>query len=90
MTVHPRAAGPRSDATDATEFLQSLGRRVRLLRLTRELTQDQLARASGMSRSFISLVEHGQHGVDIVRLFRIAAALGMPLRDLIDVSHRPT
>jgi len=39
-----------------------------------------------MSRSFVSLVEHGEHGIDIVRLLRLAAVFGMPLTDLIDVS----
>jgi transcriptional regulator with XRE-family HTH domain len=60
-----------------------LGKRVRLLRLTREMTQDQLAAASGMSRSFVSLIEHGTHGVDVVRLLRLAAALDVPLVDLL-------
>jgi DNA-binding XRE family transcriptional regulator len=48
-------------------FLWSLGKRVRLLRLVRELTQDELAGAAGMSRSFLSLIEKGSHGVDVVR-----------------------
>lgn len=71
---------------DTTAFLRALGRRVRLLRLVRDLTQDQLAQAAGMSRSFVSLVEHGSHGVDVVRLVRLAAVLGVPLTELVDVS----
>lgn len=42
-----------SPAPDTTAFLCALGRRVRLLRLMRGLTQDQLAQAAGMSRSFV-------------------------------------
>jgi transcriptional regulator with XRE-family HTH domain len=64
-------------------WLRRLGKRVRLLRLTREMTQDQLAAASGMSRSFVSLIEHGTHGVDVVRLIRLATALDVPLTELI-------
>ena len=73
------------DAAGA-EFLRVLGKRVRLLRLARELTQDQLADAAGMSRSFVSLIEHGAHGVDVVRLLRLAGVFGMPLVELLDLS----
>jgi DNA-binding Xre family transcriptional regulator len=64
-------------------WLVALGKRVRILRLTREMTQDDLAAAAGMSRSFVSLIEHGTHGIDVVRLLRLAAALEVALVDLL-------
>jgi transcriptional regulator with XRE-family HTH domain len=73
-------------AIDVELWLHRLGRRVRLLRLTKEMTQDQLAVASGMSRSFVSLIEHGTHGVDVVRLLRLAAALDVPLAELLEAT----
>ena len=76
-------------APDVAVFLRALGKRIRLLRLTRELTQDQLACAAGMSRSFVSLIEHGSHGVDVVRLVCVAAVLGVPLTELVDLSRPP-
>lgn len=77
---------PLADDPAAVEFLRVLGRRVRLLRLARELTQDQVADATGMSRSFVSIIEHGAHGVDVVRLLRLAGALGVTLTELLDLS----
>jgi transcriptional regulator with XRE-family HTH domain len=71
------------DEVDVDGWLRALGKRVRILRLTRELTQDELAAAAGMSRSFVSLIEKGTHGVDVVRLLRLAAALDVPLAELI-------
>jgi transcriptional regulator with XRE-family HTH domain len=68
---------------DVDAWLRALGKRVRILRLTKELTQDELAVAAGMSRSFVSLIEKGTHGVDVVRLLRLAAALDVPLAELI-------
>ena len=68
---------------DLDGWLRALGKRVRILRLTKELTQDELAVAAGMSRSFVSLIEKGTHGVDVVRLLRLAAALDVPLAELI-------
>ena len=70
-------------APDTAAFMRRLGRRVRLARLIAEMTQDQLAEKAGISRNFVSLIEKGAHGVNVVRLHRIAAALGMPLSDLI-------
>jgi transcriptional regulator with XRE-family HTH domain len=69
--------------TGTDTLLRAIGKRVRLARLVREMTQAELADAAGMSRSFVSLIEHGMHGVDIVRLHRLAAALGVPLVDLV-------
>jgi transcriptional regulator with XRE-family HTH domain len=68
---------------DTDAWLRALGRRVRIMRLTREMTQDDLAVAAGMSRSFVSLIEKGTHGVDVVRLLRLAAALDVPLAELL-------
>jgi transcriptional regulator with XRE-family HTH domain len=68
---------------DVEGWLRALGKRVRILRVTRELTQDELAVAAGMSRSFVSLIEKGAHGVDVVRLVRLAVALDVPLAELI-------
>lgn len=64
-------------------FLRTLGKRIRIQRLTAELSQEQLAERAGMSRNFVSSIEHGKHGVDIVRLFRISTVLGVPLAELL-------
>ena len=69
--------------TDSDEFLRALGKRIRLLRLTAELTQDDLAARTDISRSFVSLIEHGAHGIDVVRLLRIAQAFDVRLSELI-------
>ena len=74
---------PASSPLDTAAFLLALGKRIRLLRLTGELTQDELAVKAGMSRSFVSLIEHGRHGIDVARLARLAAAFEMPLSTLI-------
>jgi transcriptional regulator with XRE-family HTH domain len=68
---------------DPAAYLRALGKRVRILRLTREMTQEQLAAAAGMSRNFVSLLEHGTHGVDVVRLLRLAAALDVSIEELL-------
>lgn len=74
-----------NDREAEAAFLRRLGKRVRLLRLVRELSQDELARAAGMSRSFVSLIEKGSHGVNVIRLLRLADALAVSLPELLDL-----
>jgi transcriptional regulator with XRE-family HTH domain len=72
-------------------YLRGLGKRIRLLRVDRELSQEQLARASGMSRNFVSSIERGAHGVDVVRLLRLASALDVDIAALVaEPGKRPS
>jgi transcriptional regulator with XRE-family HTH domain len=71
-----------TDPTSAA-FIREVARRVRLHRLVQRLTQQDVADRAGLSRSFISLFEKGEHGIDIVALVRIAGALGVPLSELV-------
>jgi len=64
-------------------FLRAMGKRIKLARIDRELSQEQLARRSGMSRNFVSSVERGAHGVDVVRLRALAWALGVRVDQLL-------
>lgn len=63
------------------DFIRELARRVRLHRLYRELTQQQLADRTGLSRSFVSVFETGDHGIQVVSLRRVAAAAASALVD---------
>ena len=83
MTIIGEAL-PTSVANQAERaFLKALGKRIRIQRITVELSQEQLARAAGMSRNFVSSIERGVHGADVVRVVRLAAALGVTLNELV-------
>jgi transcriptional regulator with XRE-family HTH domain len=64
-------------------LVREVARRVRLHRLVQRLTQQDLADRADPSRSFISVFEKGEHGIDIVALARIVSALEVPLSDLV-------
>jgi transcriptional regulator with XRE-family HTH domain len=53
-----------------------LGSAIRELRNARGLTQEQLADAADLHRTYVSLVERGRKGVTVGVLFRISTALG--------------
>jgi transcriptional regulator with XRE-family HTH domain len=70
-------------AAELATFLRSVGRQVRWLRFRHDLTQDELATAAGMSRSFVSLIEQGEHGMNLVRLHGLCRALGLEPWELL-------
>jgi transcriptional regulator with XRE-family HTH domain len=64
-------------------FLQEIGARVRDARIARRLTQAQLGDACRLHRTFIGSVERGERNAALLSLRRIAAALRVPLAELI-------
>ncbi|MBB3946666.1 transcriptional regulator with XRE-family HTH domain [Rhizobium skierniewicense] len=60
-------------------FERSLADRIRQLRLKANLTLDQLANASGVSRAMISRIERGEASPTAALLARICAAFGLSL-----------
>ena len=59
-----------------------LRNRVRLARAERELSQDALAHAVGVSRNTISSIETGRYSPSALLAFRLADALQMPVASL--------
>lgn len=60
-----------------------MGEKIRLARITRHMTQRHLALFAGRSSGWMSLVEHDRIAPHLTELERIAAALGMHVRDLL-------
>ncbi|HEX9462409.1 MAG TPA: helix-turn-helix transcriptional regulator [Alphaproteobacteria bacterium] len=64
-------------------YLTGLGERVRQVRARRGMTRKILARDSGVSERYLAQLETGAGNISILLLRRIAAAMGLPLSDLI-------
>ena len=58
--------------------------KIRAMRKIRGLTVGQLAHRAGLSRSFVTAVEAGSSSIALVRLRRVAYALGMTVSQLIE------
>jgi len=71
-------SGPRPE----TEFLKMLGERVRQERARREITRKELAKAAYVSERFLAQLETGHGNISIIRLRRIAHALGLGVERL--------
>ncbi len=67
-----------------TGLNERIAQRVRELRTARGLSLDAMARASGVSRSMISLIERGESSPTAVVLEKLAAGLNVPVPALFD------
>ena len=63
--------------------LVMMGLKIKEARTSRRMTQQALADASGLDRTYISLVEHGKQNLSIGAVLKIASALDVPIGDLV-------
>ena len=64
-------------------MLRTLGERVREAREARGLSQEALADAAGLDRTYVSGIERGLRNVTVLRLADIAKALGAKVSSLV-------
>jgi transcriptional regulator with XRE-family HTH domain len=70
-------------APDERQAAAHLARNLASLRHTRSLTQDALAKAAAVPRSTIANLESGAGNPSLVVLVKVAAALGVPIDELL-------
>lgn len=58
-------------------ILVALGENIKLARLRRRLSAQQVAERAGISRSTLHLVEHGAAGTSLGKLVQVLAVLGL-------------
>lgn len=63
--------------------LRAIGDNIHELRRERGLTQEALADAAGLHRTYIGSVERGERNLAVGNLFALAAALGVTITELI-------
>lgn len=60
------------------------GERLRALRKQKGLSQETLALACNLDRTYIGGVERGERNISLVNIHKIAGALGVPARELFN------
>ena len=68
------------------DLMSALGRIIRSERMRLGYSQNQLADMAGFHRTYIGLVENGQHNMTIESCIRFAEALGMTVYDLFSAA----
>ncbi len=64
---------------------KNFGERVRTLRSKRGVSQEQLALACGLDRTYIGGVERGERNISLINIYKIAVALDVPVKELFNV-----
>ena len=62
--------------------LIALGKSIRQIRLKKGYSQEAVALASELDRSYFGGIERGEHNVAVINLQKIATALGVSIKDL--------
>lgn len=65
-----------------TNTLEKLGKRVRVIRELRGMTQEELEEASGVNARYISALENGRKNATVELLERLSEGLQVPLLNL--------
>jgi XRE family transcriptional regulator, regulator of sulfur utilization len=73
----------RHSTSDSGHAAQHLARNLVTLRHARALTQEGLAKASGVPRSTVANLESGEGNPSLAVLMKVAGALGAPLDELL-------
>ncbi|MGE4262851.1 MAG: helix-turn-helix domain-containing protein [Desulfovibrio sp.] len=63
------------------------GKKVRLVRRNREMTQERLAELSGLSLQYIGEIERGRRNPSLTSIEQLSMALNLPLSTLFDVEE---
>lgn len=64
------------------KFLKSFGQKLAEARKNRGITQEKLADAVGLHRTYIGFIEQGKRNPSIGNIYKIAKALKISLKDL--------
>lgn len=70
---------------DDNSLLRALGQRLRREREQRRFTVTELAECADLSRRYVTEAEAGRANLTVLKLAQLAAALGLPLRELCDL-----
>lgn len=66
-------------------ILIKFGQRVRILRKSKNLSQEQLAELTGFHRNYIGMIERGERNPALVNIEIFANAFGMSLSELLNI-----
>lgn len=70
-----------------SEVLKQLGQRLRDLRVSQGLTQEELAAQVGFTRSYYTEVETGKRNISVINLINLSRCLGVSVGELFNLEE---
>jgi transcriptional regulator with XRE-family HTH domain len=68
----------------APRIVAQFAKRVRELRLRKDISQERLGEIAGLHRTYIGMIERAEKNITLVNLEKVAKALGVKPSSLID------
>lgn len=74
-------------STTENDLLFCFGLKLRILRQSKNLTQEQLASLAGFSRSYYTEIETGKRNISLLNMYKLADALEINICDFFDTEN---
>ena len=68
------------------EIVTKFGLKVKMERMKRNLSQEELAHLANLNKNSIGAIERGEHVASLKTIDMIAKALGMEITEIVDVN----
>ena len=75
------------EAHQNSQIKIAFGNQIRVLRKKKNLSQEALALACDLDRTYIGGIERGERNPSLLNIFKIAKALGVEVKDLFDADE---
>mgnify|MGYP002624452455 CR=1 FL=1 len=69
-----------------TSLTKRFGKKIKLIRFKREISQEKFSEMSGISRSVMGKIERGEISTTLASVEKIASALNLSIVELFDFS----
>jgi transcriptional regulator with XRE-family HTH domain len=73
-----------------SDILKIFGKKVRLLRVKQNLSQEELAYRSGVHRTYIGMIERAEKNITLVNIEKVANALNVSIAELLSNGEKET
>ena len=68
------------------ELLKKLGKNVKIERIKKDMTQEQLSTLLGVSQNYIACIERGRENMSLGKILELANALNVKIEKILDFS----
>ena len=68
------------------ELLKRFGKNVKIERIKKDLTQEQLAETMDVSQNYLAFVECGRQNMSLAKVLELSKALGVNIESLLKFS----
>jgi transcriptional regulator with XRE-family HTH domain len=69
---------------DKNYMLVRFGRKIRFEREKRNISQEKFGEMAGIHRTYVGMIERGEKNITLLNMEKVAQALDMTLKQLVD------